>query len=48
MYTRKCKRYGQKVLKNVHLVKTYGDDIRIYHKLYYIVGKNQYVKKANF
>ncbi|PXY86077.1 SLAP domain-containing protein [Lactobacillus melliventris] len=29
-------------------MKLYGTAVKIHRKLYYIVGKNQYVKKSNF
>ena len=48
IYTKKAKRLGRKVLKKKYTIKTYGGAIKINHKLYYIVGKNRYIKKANF
>ena len=52
IYTKKAnnkvKRYGHKVLKKNKTVRTYGGAIKMHNKLYYIVGKNQFVKKANF
>lgn len=52
IYTKKAnnkvKRYGHKVLKKNKKVRTYGGAIKMHNKLYYIVGKNQFVKKANF
>ena len=48
LYTKKAKRLGRKVLKKKYTITTYGGAIKINHKLYYIVGKNRYIKKANF
>ena len=52
IYTRKAnkkvKRSGRKVLKKKQTIRTYGGAIKMHHKLYYIVGKNRYIKKANF
>ena len=52
IYTKKAnnkvKRYGRDVLKKNKSVRTYGGAIKMHNKLYYIVGKNQFVKKANF
>ena len=48
IYTKKAKRMGRKVLKKKYTITTYGGAIKINHKLYYIVGKNRYIKKANF
>ena len=48
IYTKKAKRLGRKVLKKKYTITTYGGAIKINHKLYYIVGKNRYIKKANF
>ena len=52
IYTKKAnnkvKRYGHKVLKKNKTVRTYGGAVKMHNKLYYIVGKNQFVKKANF
>ena len=52
IYTKKAnnkvKRYGHEVLKKNKKVRTYGGAIKMHNKLYYIVGKNQFVKKANF
>ncbi len=48
IYTKKAKRLGRKVLKKKYTLTTYGGAIKINHKLYYIVGKNRYIKKANF
>ncbi|UZN42444.1 SLAP domain-containing protein [Lactobacillus sp. IBH004] len=45
---KKIKRLGRKVLKKNKKVRTYGGAIKMHNKWYYIVGKNQYVKKANF
>lgn len=41
-------RLGKKVLKKQKSVKTYGDPVRIKHKMYYITAKGKHVKKANF
>ncbi|WP_232352263.1 MULTISPECIES: SLAP domain-containing protein [unclassified Lactobacillus] len=38
----------RKALKRGQKVRTYGAAVKIHRKLYYIVGKNQYVKKSNF
>ena len=52
IYTRKAnkkvKRSGRKVLKKKQTIRTYGGAIKMHNKLYYIVGKNRYIKKANF
>lgn len=52
IYTKKAnnkvKRYGRDVLKKNKSVRTYGGAVKMHNKLYYIVGKNQFVKKANF
>ena len=52
IYTKKAnnkvKRYGHDVLKKNKSVRTYGGAVKMHNKLYYIVGKNQFVKKANF
>ena len=48
IYTKKAKRLGRKVLKKKYTITTYGGAIKINHKLYYIVDKNRYIKKANF
>ena len=52
IYTKKAnnkvKRYGRDVLKKNKTVRTYGGAVKMHNKLYYIVGKNQFVKKANF
>ncbi|RMC62151.1 BspA family leucine-rich repeat surface protein [Lactobacillus sp. ESL0259] len=45
---KKVKRSGRKVLKKKQTIRTYGGAIKMHHKLYYIVGKNRYIKKANF
>ena len=45
---KKVKRYGRDVLKKNKTVRTYGGAVKMHNKLYYIVGKNQFVKKANF
>lgn len=41
-------RLGKKVLKKQKSVKTYGDPVKIKHKMYYITAKGKHVKKANF
>ena len=52
IYTRKAnkkvKRSGRKVLRKKQTIRTYGGAIKMHNKLYYIVGKNRYIKKANF
>ena len=45
---KKVKRSGRKVLTKKQTIRTYGGAIKMHHKLYYIVGKNRYIKKANF
>ena len=45
---KKVKRSGRKVLRKKQTIRTYGGAIKMHHKLYYIVGKNRYIKKANF
>ena len=45
---KKVKRLGRKVLKKHTKLKTYGGALKMHKKLYYIVGKNRYIKKANF
>ena len=45
---KKVKRSGRKVLKKKQTIRTYGGAIKMHNKLYYIVGKNRYIKKANF
>ena len=51
IYTKKnnkVKRFGRKVLKKNRKVRTYGSAVKMHNKWYYIIGKNQFVKKANF
>ena len=52
IYTRKAnkkvKRSGRKVLIKKQTIRTYGGAVKMHNKLYYIVGKNRYIKKANF
>ena len=51
IYTKKnnkVKRLGRKVLKKNKKVRTYGGAVKMHNKWYYIIGKNQFVKKANF
>ena len=48
LYNAKGKRANRKVLKKHKSVVTYGGSVRIHGKRFYIVGKNRYVKKANF
>ena len=51
IYTKKnnkVKRFGRKVLKKNRKVRTYGGAVKMHNKRYYIIGKNQFVKKANF
>ena len=45
---KKVKRSGRKVLRKKQTIRTYGGAVKMHHKLYYIVGKNRYIKKANF
>ena len=45
---KKVKRFGRKVLKKNRKVRTYGGAVKMHNKWYYIIGKNQFVKKANF
>ena len=45
---KKVKRLGRKVLKKNKKVRTYGGAVKVHNKWYYIIGKNQFVKKANF
>ena len=45
---KKVKRLGRKVLKKNKKVRTYGGAVKMHNKRYYIIGKNQFVKKANF
>ena len=45
---KKLRRLQLKALKKGQKVRTYGAAVKIHRKLYYIVGKNQYVKKSNF
>ncbi|WP_294891545.1 SLAP domain-containing protein [uncultured Lactobacillus sp.] len=45
---KKVKRLGRKVLKKNKKVRTYGGAVKMHNKWYYIIGKNQFVKKANF
>ena len=45
---KKIKRLGRKVLKKNKKVRTYGGAVKMHNKWYYIIGKNQFVKKANF
>ncbi|GGG38007.1 surface protein [Lactobacillus apis] len=48
LYNAKGKRANRKVLKKHKSVVTYGGSVKIHGKRFYIVGKNRYVKKANF
>ena len=45
---KKLQRRQRKFLKKGQKVRTYGAAVKIQQKLYYIVGKNQYVKKSDF
>ncbi|MBH9989314.1 MULTISPECIES: MucBP domain-containing protein [unclassified Lactobacillus] len=48
IYSKTAKKLQRKALKKGQKVTTYGAAVKIHRKLYYIVGKNQYVKKSNF
>lgn len=48
LYNAKGKRANRKVLKKHKSVVTYGGSVKIHGKRFYIVGKNRYIKKANF
>ncbi|MCT6888982.1 MAG: MucBP domain-containing protein [Lactobacillus sp.] len=48
VYSKATKKLQRKSLKKGQKVRTYGAAVKIHRKLYYIVGKNQYVKKSNF
>ena len=48
IYGKTAKKLQRKALKKGQKVRTYGAAVKIHRKLYYIVGKNQYVKKSNF
>ena len=48
VYGKTAKKLQRKALKKGQKVRTYGAAVKIHRKLYYIVGKNQYVKKSNF
>ena len=48
IYNKTAKKLQRKALKKGQKVRTYGAAVKIHRKLYYIVGKNQYVKKSNF
>ena len=48
VYSKMAKKLQRKALKKGQKVRTYGAAVKIHRKLYYIVGKNQYVKKSNF
>ena len=48
IYSKTAKKLQRKALKKGQKVRTYGAAVKIHRKLYYIVGKNQYVKKSNF
>ena len=48
VYGKTAKKLQRKALKRGQKVRTYGAAVKIHRKLYYIVGKNQYVKKSNF
>ncbi len=48
VYGKTAKKLQLKALKKGQKVRTYGAAVKIHRKLYYIVGKNQYVKKSNF
>ena len=41
-------RISKRILRKHKKVRTYGAPVKIKNKLYYIVAKNKYVKKANF
>lgn len=41
-------RLSKRILRKHKKVRTYGAPVKIKNKLYYIVAKNKYVKKANF
>ncbi|MCX0291185.1 BspA family leucine-rich repeat surface protein [Lactobacillus kullabergensis] len=48
VYSKAAKKLQRKALKKGQKVRTYGAAVKIQQKLYYIVGKNQYVKMSNF
>lgn len=48
IYNKKAKRVGTKVLKKNKKVRVYGKAVKMHNKLYYIIGNNHFVKKANF
>ncbi|AIS09772.1 hypothetical protein LACWKB8_1517 [Lactobacillus sp. wkB8] len=48
VYSKTAKKLQSKALKKGQKVRTYGAAVKIRQKLYYIVGKNQYIKKSNF
>ena len=48
IYGKNGKRLNNKVLKKNQRVRVYGKAIKMNNKLYYIVGKNRFVKKAKF
>ncbi|WEV43476.1 SLAP domain-containing protein [Lactobacillus sp. ESL0684] len=48
VYNQHGKRIKGKHLKRNKQVRTYGSSVKLHGKRYYIVGKEQYVKQANF
>lgn len=48
VYNNKAKRIKKLLLQKKSAVRTYGAAIKLNGKKYYIVGKNAFVKKANF
>ncbi|MCT6892218.1 MAG: SLAP domain-containing protein [Lactobacillus sp.] len=48
IYDKNGKRLNNKVLKKNKHVRVYGKAFKMKNKLYYIIGKKQFVKKANF
>ncbi|WEV39984.1 SLAP domain-containing protein [Lactobacillus sp. ESL0681] len=48
VYNQHGKRIKGKHLKRNKQVRTYGSSVKLHGKRYYLVGKEQYVKRANF
>lgn len=48
IYNNKGHRLNKKTLKKNTKLRTYGSKYKINHKTYYRIGRNQYVKAANF
>lgn len=48
IYSKSAKRLGSMFYKKGAKVKTYGAAVKIKGKYYYYIGKNQYIKRANF